>query len=224
MSKIRIMIADDMPQVAEYYKMILEGEKEFEVVGIANSGKQAYELALKLKPDIILMDIQMETEVAGITATAEIKSVLPATKVIMLTSHNDSNNITESFAAGATDFLTTDSSVVEIVGKIKDYSVNNGENDYVKKALVDEVMKLQSENKSLLYVLVLLSRLSKSEMQILNLISQGKTYRQIAKERTVEEVTIRSMVNKMKKKLGVDSLKDIAKTLKECDILDKLFK
>lgn len=223
MSKIRIMIADDMPQVAEYYKMILEGEREFEVVGIANSGKAAYEDALELKPDIILMDIQMETEVAGIIATSQIKSVLPETKVIMLTSHNDSNNITESFAAGATDFLTTDSSVVEIVSKIKDYSINNGENDYVKKALVDQVMKLQNENKSLLYVLVLLSRLSKSEMQILNLISQGKTYRQIAKERTVEEVTIRSMVNKMKKKLGVDSLKDIAKTLKDCDISDKLF-
>lgn len=223
MSKIRIMIADDMPHVAEYYKMIMEGEKEFEVVGVANSGKEAYELALKIKPDIILMDIQMETENAGILATQKIKEELLDTKVIMLTSHNDSSNITESFAAGATDFLTTDSSVVEIVSKIKDYSTSKNDNDYVKKALVDEVMKLQSENKSLLYVMVLLSRLSKSEIQILYLISQGKTYRQIAEERTVEEVTIRSMVNKMKKKLGVNSLQDMSAALKECDILDKLF-
>lgn len=223
MEEIRIMIADDMPHVAEYYKMILEGERDFKVVGIAYSGRQACEMALELKPDMILMDIQMETETSGITATAEIKASLPDTKVIMLTSHNDSSNITESFAAGATEFLTTDSSVVEIISKIKDYSVNNGENDYVKKALVDKVMELQSENKSLMYVLVLLSRLSKSELQILKLISQGKTYRQIALERTVEEVTIRSMVNKMKKKLGVDSLKEIANTLRDCDIPDSLF-
>ena len=223
MPKISIMIADDMPNVAEYYKMILECERDFEVVAIANSGKQAYEYALALKPDVILMDIQMETEVAGITATKKIKSVLPETKVIMLTSHNDSNNITESFVAGAVDFLTTDSSVVEILGKIKDYSSSENENNSVKKALVDEVMKLQRENKSLLYVLVLISRLSKSEMQILKLIAQGKTYRQIASERTVEEVTIRSMVNKMKKKLGVDSLREIANALKESDILDQLF-
>ena len=220
MPKISIMIADDMPHVAEYYKMILECERDFEVVAIANSGKQAYEYALALKPDVILMDIQMETEVAGITATKKIKSVLPETKVIMLTSHNDSNNITESFVAGAVDFLTTDSSVVEIIGKIKDYSSSENENNSVKKALVDEVMKLQRENKSLLYVLVLIS---KSEMQILKLIAQGKTYRQIASERTVEEVTIRSMVNKMKKKLGVDSLREIANALKESDILDQLF-
>lgn len=221
MSKIRILIADDMPHVAEYYKMIMEGEKEFEVVGIANSGKEAYELSLKLIPDIILMDIQMEIPDAGIVATQRIKEELPDVKVIMLTSHNDSNSITESFAAGATDFLTTDSSVVEIVSKIKDYSNSKNEIDHIKKALVDELMKLQNENKSLLHVMVLLSRLSKSEMQILHLISQGKTYRQIAEERIVEEVTIRSMVNKIKKKLGLDSLKDITNTLRESDILNK---
>ena len=223
MSKISIMVVDDMPHVADYYRMILEGEREFEVVAIANSGKQAYEYALLFKPDIILMDIQMETETAGIAATKKIKSVLPDSKIIMLTSHNDSSNITGSFVAGAVDFLTTDSSVVEIIGKIKDYGNCENENNSVKKVLVDEVKKLQRENKSLLYVLSLISRLSKSEMQILKLISYGKTYRQIAIERTVEEVTIRSMVNKMKKKLGVNSLREIADTLKESGIPDKIF-
>lgn len=223
MANIKILIVDDMPQVVEYYKMVLEGERDFEIIGSANSGKEAVLKVSKLNPDVVLMDVQMETDDAGIVATKKIKELNPEVKVIMLTAHNDSSNITESFVAGASDFLVNNSSIMEIIGTIKDTVRENNQKHDINKAIVDEVVKLKSEKESLIYVLNLISRLSKSEIQILKLICQGKSYRQISVERVVEEVTIRSMVNKMKKKLEVDSLSQITDTLKKNDIFNKLF-
>jgi len=223
MSSIKIIIVDDMPQVVDYYKMVLEGERDFEVIGFANSGKEAVLKVSKLKPDVVLMDVQMETDDAGIVATKKIKELNPEVKVIMLTAHNDSSNITESFVAGASDFLVNNSSIMEIISTIKDTVRENNQKHDINKAIVDEVVKLKSEKESLIYVLNLISRLSKSEIQILKLICQGKSYRQISVERVVEEVTIRSMVNKMKKKLEVNSLSQITDTLKKNDIFNKLF-
>lgn len=219
---IRVMIVDDMPQVVSYYKLIIEREPDLEVVATAFSGKEAVEIALKVQPDIVLMDIQMETDDAGITATGKIKSENPDIKVIMLTAYNDSRNITESFVAGATDFLTNNSSVVEIVNVIREsVSTHNTKTD-INRIFVEEYVKLKSEKESLLYALNLISRLSKSELQILALIARGKSYRDISKERFVEEVTIRSMVNKIKKKLEVSSLADITDMFKNSDILDRI--
>ncbi|MBE7038540.1 MAG: response regulator transcription factor [Ruminococcaceae bacterium] len=223
MSSIKIIIVDDMPQVVDYYKMVLEGERDFEIIGFANSGKEAVLKVSKLKPDVVLMDVQMETDDAGIVATKKIKELNPEVKVIMLTAHNDSSNITESFVAGASDFLVNNSSIMEIISTIKDTVRENNQKHDINKAIVDEVVKLKSEKESLIYVLNLISRLSKSEIQILKLICQGKSYRQISVERVVEEVTIRSMVNKMKKKLEVNSLSQITDTLKKNDIFNKLF-
>lgn len=219
---IKVMIVDDMPQIVEYYKMIVEGERDMSVIGIAPSGKAAVALAQKLRPDVILMDIQMETDTAGIDATRRIKAALPDTKIIMLTAHNDGANITGSFVAGASDFLTNNTSLVEIINTIKEcVSSGNAKLD-VNKVIVEELVRLENEKESLLYMINLISRLSKSEMEILKLACKGKSYREIAKERFVEEVTIRSMVNKMKKKLGVDSMGETVKRLKTFNIIDKL--
>lgn len=219
---IKVMIVDDMPQIVDYYKLIIEREPDFEVVSTAYTGKSAVENVAKCKPDIILMDIQMETDDAGICATRKIKTDFPEIKVIMLTAHNDSNNITESFVAGASDFLTNNSSVVEIINTIRESVSERSKKNDINRVFVEEFVKLKSEKESLLYALNLISRLSRSEIQILALICKGKSYRDIAKERFVEEVTIRSMVNKIKKKLEVNSLQGIVNMFKDTNILLKI--
>ena len=219
---IKVMIVDDMPQIVSYYKLIIEREPDLEVVATAFSGKEAVETVSRVLPDIVLMDIQMETDDAGITATRKIKADFPDIKVIMLTAFNDSNNITESFVAGASDFLSNTSSVVEIINVIRESINEHNTKSEINRVIVEEYVKLKSEKESLLYALNLISRLSRSEIQILSLISKGKSYRDISRERFVEEVTIRSMVNKIKKKLEVDSLKSIADMFANSDILDKI--
>lgn len=98
--KINILITDDMAEYRKHFSSMISKEPDMNVVGIAKSGAEAFSLAKKLKPDIILMDIQMETDNAGIEATKNILKILPNTKVVVLTIHGDSENIFAGYGCG----------------------------------------------------------------------------------------------------------------------------
>ena len=100
MDKIRIMIVDDMEEIRNYLCYTLKNEHNIEVVASASSGKEAYDIAVKKKPDVILMDIQMESDTSGIAAGKKILNVLPSTKLIALTMYVDSEKITDAYMVG----------------------------------------------------------------------------------------------------------------------------
>ena len=84
---IKVFIADDAPEIRSYFQMIMKNEPDMEVVGTASSGKEAVEKVMKLCPDIVLMDIQMENRMAGIEAIEQIREINPNIKSIVLTIH-----------------------------------------------------------------------------------------------------------------------------------------
>lgn len=90
---IKVLIVDDMEQYRNYFKSLLATQNNIEVAGTAVSGSQAVMMARSLSPDIILMDIQMESSVAGLSATNEILKENPGIKIIILTIHDDSKTI-----------------------------------------------------------------------------------------------------------------------------------
>ena len=94
---INVMIVDDIPEISSHFSFVLQNEKDMNVVGVASKGSEAVKKAIKLKPDVILMDIQMETDDAGLIATKQILEKLPDTKIIMLTIHDSIQNITEAY-------------------------------------------------------------------------------------------------------------------------------
>ena len=103
MDQIKIAIVEDMIDIAEYFAMVLGKEPDFEVVGMAHSGAKGVELVQKTVPDIVLMDIQMEHQYAGIEAIEKIKADLPAVKRIVLTVNEEDEMIYRAFAAGASE-------------------------------------------------------------------------------------------------------------------------
>ena len=218
MDKIRIMVVDDMQDIREYFSLVLSHEPKFEIVGQASSGKEAIAKAMKIKPDVILMDIQMESDNAGIDATEKILKELPETKVIMLSVHDDDENIIKSFMAGACDYVTKTSGFRNVIDTICDNVHGSAMESIKNKVLVNEMLRMKNERNSLIYMVTVISRLTKSEFQILKLCYKGYSYSEIAEMRFVEEETIRSFVSKILKKANSTSMKTLVDSLKRLGV------
>jgi len=221
MEKIRIMIVDDIDKLVEFFEKIISAEDDMEVVGTASSGKEAVEKVELLKPDIVLMDIQMETDEAGIEATEKIKEKNPDVKIIMLTIHDDADIIFNSYVAGAMDFLLKNSSVVKIIKSIRDVHANSLQmRAEVAEKILGEMTRLKTENNSMLYMTNLISKLTNTEVQILKLVYSGYKYKQIAAMRSIEEATVRTHINHILTKLEFKNMKEVIKTLESLGIME----
>ena len=221
MNKIKIMIVDDLDKITESFEKVISSEADMEVVGTASSGAQAIEMASELKPDVILMDIQMETDDAGINATKIIKERNPQTKIIMLTIHDDADIIFNSYVAGAMDFMLKNSSVVKIIKSIRDVHANSLQmRAEVAEKILDEMARLRSENSSMLYMTNLVTKLTNTEIEILKLVYRGYKYKQIAQMRNVEEATVRTHVNHILTKLEFRNMKEVIRTLESLGVME----
>lgn len=140
---IKILLADDQFLILEGIKTILEHEPEIKVVGTAQDGQTAIAQAKKLRPDILLIDIEMP-KMNGITATKYIRKYLPDTKVIVLTSHSSQDYIAEALLAGASGYLLKDSLIKDLKQAI--YSFGISYSDTKAKLLTKAVKKNSQTN------------------------------------------------------------------------------
>ena len=220
MDKIRIMIVDDMEEIRNYLCYTLKNEHNIEVVSSASSGKESYDIAVKKKPDVILMDIQMESDTSGIAAGKKILNVLPSTKLIALTMYVDSEKITDAYMVGFVDFIAKNYSIVEIITAIQNAISPNALSNDVEKIIINEMIKLKIQQKQLIACMQIISACSKSEFGLLQHLCEGMKYKDIAKQRCVEEVTVRSMVTRISNKLSNMSIKKIVSLLQKCNFFE----
>lgn len=219
MDRIRVMVVDDYEQIFNYFKLIVESEEDMEVVATATTGEEAVEKALELKPDVILMDIQMESDSAGIAATEKIKRECPEINIIVLTIHDDDDIILNAYIAGANDFLLKTSSAVTVIDSIrKVYNKNLSMRPEMSEKVVDGLVKLSHEKQSLLYMINMLTKLTPAELDIIKQVYRGHNYRMVAKMRFVEEGTVRSQVNRILAKLQFHRMKDLIKYMDEMNL------
>lgn len=221
MDKIRVVIVDDMPDLVDYFKSVLNNEPDIEVVGTAHSGREGVEVTLSVKPDIVLMDLQMEYECAGIDAIAEIKSREPDIKVIVLSVNEDNEMLFKAFAAGGNEYILKTDSIVKLIESIHlVYHNQLSLSPQVSQKILGEFSRLRTAQDSLLYTMNVISKLTMSEFEVLKALSTGKSYKQVAEERCVETSTIRSQVNRILKKFDEKSIKSIVKKLEPFNILN----
>lgn len=217
---IRVLIADDMKEYRDHFRMLLENERDIEVIGTASGEEEVISLAQELNPDIILMDIQMDSDNSGIKAMKEILAVNPDIKIIMLTIHSERDNVINSYEAGAVDFVEKTASVTELLNTVRGCTDENNRPNKINHMIVEEFVKLKKERDSVIYIISMLSRLSRTEVEILKAVSEGKKYREIAQERFVEEVTIRAMASKICSKMEMRPLKEIVRTIERLGLSD----
>ena len=216
MNRIRILMADDNAEIKEYFTGIISREDDMEWIGSAGSGAEAVRMARTLRPDIVLMDIQMETRTAGIIASQQIIAELPETKVIILTILEDDDLLFQAYCAGVIDYIIKTDAADQIITSIRNAYRNQLilRPKYAEK-IIDELKRVREEQHSLLYSLNTLSRLSNSEFEVLKSLYQGLNARQISEERFVSLGTVKTQIHSILQKFGFKSVNEVVRKLHE---------
>lgn len=224
MEKIKVAICEDMKQVREYFAAVISAQEDMEAVAATENGADIIEAVREKNPEIVIMDIQMETERAGIDATAYITENYPNVKVIIATVHDDDELVFEAFTAGAVDYVLKNENENELLEAIRNAHANNTQfNHVINKKIVNEFKKMKKERQSLMYVVTMMCNLSPTELQTLSLLCDGVKRSEIARSRCVELVTVHTMVGRIMKKLGYKNSFDMIEDIKRLDVL-KLIK
>lgn len=222
MGKIRAVIADDNEEIRNYLSEVIQAAAEdIEVAGLASSGSEAVELAKKLKPDVILMDVQMESHTSGITAVEQIHRQFPDIKCIMLTIHENEEYMLRAYLAGAVDYIVKMSPTEKIVSSIYDVIDNKLLlRPEIAKKIMNEYQRLKENQRHVRETLQIMMMISTTEYEILRMVYNGDSYKKIAQKRFVQETTVRSQIHHILKKFKKKRMKDVIRLLRELNIFE----
>lgn len=221
MGKIKLLIADDLKIHTRRLERLIKDKDDLELVAIAESGYEAVMLAAIHKPDIILMDIQMENNMAGIEAAKQINAKLPDIKIIMITVHKDDSIIFAAFQTGIVDYVLKTSSDEEVLGAI--YSAHNNLSPIrpmIADKIRNEFQRMKESEQSILYVIRIISEITPSELEVLRLLAQNKTRKEVAAIRCVEQDTIKKQINSILKKFDKNNYKEVLKIINDLKIFE----
>lgn len=216
---IKVMIAEDFPLILEDLTEIINEESDMKVVGTAATGKEMVQLAQDTAHDIILMDIEMEHINAGIQAAEVIRASEQEEKIIFLTAHETRDMILTAMGTGAVDYIVKGIADEEIIHHIRQaYMGQSLLQGKIQELVLHEYKRLQKSEQSLLFFVNHLSELTKAEKELIRLLLNGKKVKEIAAERSVEIVTIKSQINRLLKKLGANRTKEVIKTIRQMNL------
>lgn len=199
-NKIRILIVDDHSLMRQGLKQILEIENDIEVVGLATDGEEALDKCLKLKPHVILMDINMPN-MNGIQALRRIKDMGIDTKVIMLTIHEDREYLFETVNIGAEGYVLKDAESDSLVRAIR--NVHGGES-YIHPSLATEFVKEYKSRGKTTDKEHGKNKLTRREYEVLTLIAEGLNNKEIGESLFISEKTVKNHVSNIFKKIEVN--------------------
>jgi two-component system, NarL family, response regulator LiaR len=191
---IRILITDDHGVVRQGLRMFLSLDPDIHVVGEAENGQEALEMARELEPDVVLMDLLMPV-MDGIKATRAIRSELPEVEVMALTSVLEGASVTRAVRAGAIGYLLKDADAEELHRAIR--GAAEGRVQLAPEAAARLMREVSAPENP--------EALTERETEVLKLLARGKANKQIASELFVEEKTVKSHVLNILRKLGVQS-------------------
>ncbi|WP_423226492.1 response regulator [Candidatus Amarolinea aalborgensis] len=200
MSPIRLILADDHVMLRQGTLAMLARETDLAVVGEANDGAEAVRLAEMLRPDVVVMDVRMPG-MNGIEATRQIRTRLPNVQVLVLTAHDDDEYVFALLEAGANGYLLKTAPVSELVHAIR--AIAAGESAMapsIVRKLVNRVSgrkTAQPEDE--------FEALTSREMEVLKLLAQGMTNKQIADTLIISDRTVQTHLSNIFGKLGVNS-------------------
>jgi two-component system, NarL family, response regulator NreC len=203
--KIRILICDDHTLFVEGIKALFRNETSLEIIGEARDGRQAVELVTQLKPDLLLMDISMP-DMTGFDATQRVHEFNPSLKVLILTMHDDEELVARCLEAGAAGYIMKDAPASQLLYAIE--AVQKGDT-YLSPAVLKTVVGGYVKNSN--RPLTSYDRLSVREREILKLLAEGLSVKEIAVRLNVSVKTVDVHKYNLMKKIGVHDRAELIK-------------
>jgi DNA-binding NarL/FixJ family response regulator len=208
---IRILLADDHILVRQGFKMILSAQPDMQVVGEAVNGRETVELCEKLQPDLVLMDVTMP-ELNGIEATRRLANASPRTRVLALSMHKDAVYVREILRAGARGYLLKDSAETDLLAAVR--SVAKGE-AYLSPSVSDAVLTDYRR-----HVTDPLDLLTSREREVLQMIAEGKTNKEIATSLNLSVYTVEAHRGRVMEKLNLHSTGELVRFALRSGLID----
>jgi two-component system response regulator NreC len=205
--KIRVLLADDHRMMREGIRAILERDPDINVVGEAADGREAVELATRLNPHVVLMDVSMPM-LNGIEATRQIKRDCPATQVLILSVHESEDYVAQLLSAGADGYIIKRASADELISAI--HAVNRGEaflHPTIAKVVIRDYVRRLDSGQGIGARDVLTAR----EREVLQLIAEGYTNREIADILHLSIKTVQNHRSKIMNKLDLHDRGELIK-------------
>ncbi len=199
MKKIRVLIADDHAVVRAGIRLLLESQPDMEVVGEAQNGRESLDQAPKLKPDVVLMDITMP-DMGGVEATKAIKEAYPQVQVLALTMHEDAAYFFQMLQAGASGYVVKGADPSELLSAIRAVFQNKAYlfPSLARKLIDDYLERLEVGEEKDSY-----AKLTTREREVLKLIGEGYTSREIAEMLFLSINTVERHRTNIMEKLGM---------------------
>ena len=215
---ITVLLADDHTIVREGLRVLLDLEMDITVVGEASDGREAVQMAEALRPDVILMDISMP-QLNGLEAAQRIMQAQPATRVIMLSAHADDTSIQRVLDSGAAGFLVKNTPRAALAEAIRD--VRNGKTCFspdIARRLHDQPAAGNVNGNNVISKQV--ARLTSREVEVLQLIAEGRANKQTADELGISIKTVEKHRQHVMEKLGIHDTASLTRYAIAAGIVD----
>jgi len=199
MERIRVLLADDHMIVREGLRTLLEAEGDFEVVGEAQTGRQAVQLTKKLRPDVVVMDIAMPL-LNGLEATRRIVKDVPAARVLILSAHGDDEYVRQVVLLGAAGYLLKQTSADVLGRAIREIQKGN---TFFSPSVADRLDGLSLGSPQGREAIKKKAGLSSREVEVLQLIAEGKANKQVARELDISIKTVEKHRQHLMSKLDI---------------------
>jgi DNA-binding NarL/FixJ family response regulator len=209
--KIRILLADDHAMVRQGFRLILAAQEDMEIAGEAGNGREAVEMAETLQPDVVVMDVAMP-ELNGIEATRRLAASHPRIRVLALSMHKDSVYVREILHAGAKGYLLKDSIDRDLVAAVR--AVARGEG-YLSPGVSEAVL---SDFRR--HVTDPLDLLTSREREVLQMIAEGKTNKEIAVKLSLSVYTVDAHRGRIMEKLNLHSMGELVRFAMRNGLID----
>jgi two-component system response regulator NreC len=204
---IKLCIVDDHAVVRSGLMMLLNAKEDMEVIGEASEGNEAIELALRLRPDVVLMDLSMPHGKDGLTATKDLKQVLPDTAVLILTMHDDDEYLFRAIHAGASGYILKTAPHDELLTAIRSVAAGDA---YLyptatKRLMSEYVDRLHSGEGSSF------ETLSDREKEVVSLVAKGYSNKEVAEQLVISVKTVESHKSNVMEKLCLKTRPELVK-------------
>lgn len=210
--KIRVMIVDDIPSLCDRYADLLSQAEDLEVVSVAHNGYEAIMRSATTKPDVILMDIEMESKYAGIMATKQILSEFSGIKIIILTVYDEDAMVYAAFQAGACDYVQKTAAPAAMIQCVRDaFYERSVMKPQVARKIRTEFKRIKDNEDSMIYTLYLIQLLTDAERDILSALYEGASQKEICRLRFIEPTTMKTHIRNILKKMKCRTIEDVIK-------------